>query len=45
MTNILQKCTLSGISTTLFPISLLVPRAPLAAGVAVCHANWIAENG
>ncbi|BBO75114.1 aspartokinase [Desulfosarcina widdelii] len=34
-----------GISTTSFRISLLVPRESVAAGVRVCHANWILENG
>jgi len=35
----------SGISTTSFRISLLVPRASVAAGVRLCHANWILESG
>jgi len=34
-----------GISTTSFRISLLVPRESVAAGVRLCHANWILENG
>jgi aspartate kinase len=34
-----------GISTTSFRISLLVPRESVAAGVRLCHANWIVENG
>ena len=35
----------SGVSTTAFRVSLLIPRESIANGVRLCHANWIAENG
>ncbi len=34
-----------GVRTTAFRISLLVSREAVEAGVRLCHAKWIAENG
>ena len=35
----------SGVSTTSFRISLLVPRDQIENSVQLCHAHWVAHSG
>lgn len=45
MAGILQKYGLLGAGTALFPFSLLAFRESAAAGLQLCHANRMVENG
>jgi len=39
-----NKISVSGITTTSFRISLLVPREQIEKSVQLCHARWVADN-
>ena len=39
-----NKISVSGITTTSFRISLLVPREKIEKSVQLCHARWVADN-